>query len=165
MGFWPYSRIFSKYKSDCNTFLETGSHLGDSIQDALDIGFNKILSVELNEEFYNKCCEKFKKHLNKKVFLFQGRSVEQLGKMLDMVDSRAMFWLDAHGTEEPGIEELNLIFNHPIKNHILVLDDIDQCFGGGGGADATQKLILKHNPDYKFEFDACTHARQMIAYI
>jgi hypothetical protein len=163
MGYWPYDRIFKKYKAECNTFFETGTHFGDSVQDALDLGFKKIISVEINDEYYNKCVDKFKDDLNSKVFLFKGDSLLHLPQMLEMVTSRTMFWLDAHidGQNTPFQQELKSILEHPIKNHIIVVDDI-----GSYNCDEEwiKETILASNPDYKFDFDNCA-GKQLIAYI
>ena len=163
MGYWPYDRIFKKYKAECNTFFETGTHFGHSVQDALDLGFEKIISVEINDNYYNHCLNAFKDELDKKVFLFFGDSLVHLPQMLEMVDSRTMFWLDAHidGLNTPFQQELKLILEHPIKNHIILVDDI-----GGYGCDENwiKETILTSNPDYKFDFDQCA-GKQLIAYI
>ena len=51
--------LFSKYKLNNKIFFETGTHIGDSVQIALDLNFNKILSVELDYGLYYQCCYKF----------------------------------------------------------------------------------------------------------
>jgi hypothetical protein len=161
MGYWPYSRIFKKYKTDCDIFFETGTHYGDSVQDALDLKFKKIISVEINDEYYNHCVNKFK--LNKNVFLFSGDSLVHLPQMLEMVDSKAMFWLDAHsdGTNTPFKQELQLILDHQIKTHTIMIDDIG-AYGCEEGW--IKEMILKSNPNYKFDIDNCA-GNQLIAYI
>lgn len=163
MGYWPYDRIFSKYKQDCEIFFETGTHKGDSCNDALNLGFNKIISVEIDPKYYNECVEKFKNELNSKVFLFLGDSANIMGEMLKLVDKRAMFWLDAHGNGggSPFKVELEHIFNHHIKNHIIVIDDLGDY---GCDEEYIKHKILSFNSNYKFDTDWCA-ARQLIAYI
>ena len=53
MGYWPYNILFKKYKADCTVFFETGTYKGDSVQDAYDLGFKRIISIEINKDFYN----------------------------------------------------------------------------------------------------------------
>jgi hypothetical protein len=163
MGYWPYERIFKKYKSNCDIFFETGTHFGDSVQDALNLGFKKIISVEINDEYYNYCLDKFKDNLNKKVFLFLGDSLVHLPQMLTIVDTKAMFWLDAHsdGNTTPFQQELQLILNHHIKNHVIIIDDIGAY---GCNENWIKETIINSNPNYKFDTDNCA-GNQLIAYI
>ena len=39
-------------------FVETGTYKGDSVQDALDLGFKVVISVEKNKTFYQECFER-----------------------------------------------------------------------------------------------------------
>lgn len=163
MGYWPYSRIFSKYKANCNVFIETGTHMGDSVQDAIDLGFKKIYSVEINPDFFNLCVNKFNAQLNKQVFLYNGDSTYFLPLILEELEERAVFWLDAHEGNggNPLQRELEMVKNHPIKNHVILIDDL-----GHFGADENylKETILSINSDYKFDYDQCTPNRQLIAY-
>jgi hypothetical protein len=43
--------LFKKYKSDCTVFFETGTHIGTAIQSAYDLGFERIVSIEIQERF------------------------------------------------------------------------------------------------------------------
>ena len=56
------------------------------------------------------------------------------------MDQKACFWLDAHdeGGGVPTFEELDLIKNHSIKNHTIIVDDIPLYF-----ADKKNKLEQK----------------------
>ena len=45
--------IFQKYIN--NYFIETGSYLGDGIQQAIDAGFKNIISIELSDKYFNIC--------------------------------------------------------------------------------------------------------------
>ena len=48
--------LFLKYKT--KVFIETGTHMGNGIDRALDIGYDKIFSVEIMEGYFNACIEK-----------------------------------------------------------------------------------------------------------
>ena len=50
-----YYDLFKKYKSDCNVFFETGTHIGNSVDAAYKLGFNRIISIEREERFYDYC--------------------------------------------------------------------------------------------------------------
>ena len=106
--------IFKKYKRDI--FIETGSHVGHGIQNALDCGFNEIYSIELSKHFYDFCCNRFKE--NNKVNLIFGDSSEKLIEIISKLNKPITFWLDGHFSGDntacgkkysPLIEELNSI--------------------------------------------------------
>ena len=122
--------LFGSYKGDCKIFFETGTHHGDSVQTALDLGFDKVISVEIVDSFYEECVERFKDVLGTKVFLFKGNSIELMDSMLDLVDAKCMFWIDAHDTEGelPAYIELTKIKEHNITDSIIIVDDIPVYF-------------------------------------
>ena len=112
-------------------FLETGSYKGTTIQLALDIGFEKIISIEIYPFLYNICVERFKQ--NNKVTLYCGDVELELEKILVDIKTPVTFWLDAHysglGTSkgihnDPILQELDIIGRHPIKTHTILIDDI-----------------------------------------
>ena len=47
--------IFSKYKKNHTVFFETGTHKGESIDVALELNFSKIISVEIDQDYYLNC--------------------------------------------------------------------------------------------------------------
>lgn len=65
--------------------------------------------------------------------LYQGDSVEKLREILDKIDEPCCFWLDAHSgaakyakgdKDVPLFDELDVIKEHKIKNHVIAIDDI-----------------------------------------
>jgi hypothetical protein len=143
--YWDYYSLFQKYKNDCSIFVETGTHLGESVEDALDLGFEKIISVELDDEYYNQCVNKFKD--NPKITLLHGNSVELMPSMLNSVDKKSLIFLDAHGVDSMPIwMELALIGTHPIKNHTIIIDDMHTWFVND--AEKIKYALLKINPNY-----------------
>ena len=151
-SYWPYIDLFRKYKSDCSIFFETGTHCGESVSDALELGFEKIISVEINKSLYDYCIEKFKDCSDRsKLRLFLGSSEENFDAMISLVDKKTMFWLDAHiGNGDPAFKEIEKIKLHPIKTHTIIVDDIPLYFGDGT---KIKECILQINPDYKFIFE------------
>lgn len=134
------------YKFKNTTFVETGSHVGDTIQLVLDCGFNKVISIELSDYFYNECKNRFKN--NNKVNLIKGDSCKVLWSSIENENSRMTFWLDGHysglkeniGRNLPGdtaygdyefpiLQELDAIQKHHIKNNNILIDDI-RCWKG-----------------------------------
>lgn len=170
--------MLSDYKGDSKVFVETGTFHGKTTAMAVELGYDKVFSIECNEKFYQECSEKFKK--NKNVKLVLGDSSEEIANIIKDVDSRITFWLDAHfmcmdpnqnledypnGGEVPLIDELQQIKDHPIKNHTILIDDIphlnDTTPREGGkypatGTVETQLENLKNfvktiNPNYQFK--------------
>ena len=141
-------QLFKKYKLNNELFFETGTHKGESVQIALDLGFKKIISVEILYDFYTECCALF--GYNPKVKLFLGDSNEKIEEMLKLVDGPSLFWLDGHvdGVDASCLwGELKAIKNHKIKNHTIIVDDIPLYFQDGS---KVKEKILEINPNYKF---------------
>jgi len=76
------------------TLFETGTFRGDGVQQALDSGFGFIYSVEIMDEFFDKCVERFSKNDN--ITLLKGHSSDMLEEALPSIDGNIFFWLDAH---------------------------------------------------------------------
>ena len=135
---------------DCKHFVETGTYMGDAVKYAVDLGFEEIFSCELSEERYNICLEKFKDDDN--VNLWLGDSRDCVKEILKKVDQKAIFWLDAHaeGGGVPTMEEIDMIKDHPIKDHTIVIDDIPIYFSGR--EDQLMDKIRSINPDYQFTY-------------
>lgn len=146
-----------KKKFDYEIFIETGTHKGNMVQ-AMKNRFKKIYSIELGDELYKKTKERFIN--DNHIVLFKGDSGIILPEILKIIGAPAIFWLDAHYSEgdtargeiDTPIElELSAIFNHPIKNHVIMIDDA-RCFNGKDGyptAGKIEKMAISHN--YLFE--------------
>src|SRR5271157_509857 len=130
-------KFFKKYRGSSTLFIETGSYIGDGINGAILADFNKIISIELSEQHYKHCQERFKNNDNVSIML--GDSNEVLPRVLaDNTQHRNIFiWLDAHysGGETVGEDlihtlsnELKIIDSYLAKhsaNIILAVDDLD----------------------------------------
>jgi hypothetical protein len=116
-------------------FIETGSHQGDGIQQALDAGFECIYSVELSPTDFGFCTHRFRNRRDK-VHLVNEDSRQFLESLVPTVTTQITFWLDAHecgsgsGSAEdcPLWAELRCIAAHPIKHHTILIDDV-RLFG------------------------------------
>ena len=152
------------YVKFSDTFVETGSCWGRTIQYALDAGFKRIKSVEFYDSCYDSCRAKFSG--NDSVELFKGMSVDVLPEMLKDVDKPAVFWLDAHPSGEGTggydelvkegrssefaqhnilCRELEIIFGHR-DDHIILIDDMNWEHREKEYED----IILAKNIDYEF---------------
>lgn len=144
------SEMFCKYRKECHYFIETGTYKGYGIDAAKEVGFERYYSAEYLASLYEECLKKFKD--DDDVFLYNGSSEECLVEILKSIDKKSLFWLDAHdsfgtGGGVPTFEELEVLKNHHIKNHTLLVDDIPLYFGNG---EELKQKILQINPNYKF---------------
>ncbi len=142
--------LFKKYKADCTVFFETGTHIGTAVQSAYNLGFERIVPIEIQERFYDYCMERFQPlDAWEQIKLFLGRSEDNIEKLVqEWVNGRAMFWLDAHETNSPYKLEIEAILKHPKKNHIILVDDIKTYYID---TDWIKNKLLKYNPNYKFK--------------
>jgi len=101
-------KLFEKHNCDTNQF------------DVHNIG--KDNSFKESQEYFDG-----------KLKLINGDSVKELKKLLKTIDEPCCFWLDAHAgaskyargdIDVPLLNELEVIKNHHIKNHIIAIDDI-----------------------------------------
>jgi hypothetical protein len=121
--------LFAKYLNP--VFIETGSFTGDGIQAAIDAGFQKIISIELSQHFFEVCTNRFRHNPN--VQIIHGDSFKVLPDIIKNIDNRITFWLDGHyscGNTAKGeywaplIQELEVIKNHHVKTHTVMIDDM-----------------------------------------
>lgn len=142
--------LFNKYKTDCIVFFETGTHIGNSVQSAYNLGFKRIISIESEERFYDHCMQRFQPlDAWEQIKLFLGRTEDNIEKLVqEWVNGRAMFWLDAHETNSPYKLEIEAILKHPRKDHIILVDDIETYYID---TDWIKDKLLNHNPNYKFK--------------
>ena len=160
--------FIKKYKNGCSTFIETGTFQGDTVQLALDAGFETIRSVELNANNYKKCRVRFRDQKDK-VRLYHGHSEHMFWDMIKEFNDPLMFWLDSHysgcgDTYETSLGntysslkfELKTLAKHPVKNHIIMIDDV-RDFNTINMDFITRevvvKMVLDINPNYLIVYD------------
>lgn len=112
-----------------NTFIETGSYDGRTIQQALDVGFDEVRSIELSSYYHAICVHRF--YGDPRVKLYCGDSYNMLRYMLIDIHDACTIWLDAHVQEgvsgitpAPLLYELKQIQDTGINNHVLLIDDV-----------------------------------------
>lgn len=161
MSMNPNKNYFKEFLNPI--FIETGSYRGDGIQLAIDAGFDKIISIDIDNENSKFCASRF--DLNNKsspIFLFTGDSPKVLKQVLPGIHQRCTFWLDAHSMLEedkpddfPLMEELKVIAQHPIKNHTILIDDflyLSHPDVTGWSKEIIEGSIRLINPAYKIEY-------------
>ncbi len=158
-------------------FLETGTANGDCVRLALEVGFEKIFSIELDENLQNENIQKYQSFINEgKVNLIMGDSLWELSNIAPSLDKPTTFWLDAHqdfgpkGTKRcPLYEELTAIKYSNIKSHTILIDDmrmLGQWWGEGISIEELKNKILDINPNYNITFEnGCAPNDILVAYL
>src|SRR5579863_2091590 len=113
----------------CRVLVETGTYQGDMLH-AMLLVFDRLYSIELGHGLHAAAVERFRPF--PRVKLFEGDSGTVLPRILAELNAPALFWLDAHyskgvtakGDLETPIEaELRAILAHPVKEHVILIDD------------------------------------------
>ncbi|HXW57282.1 MAG TPA: hypothetical protein VEJ67_16145 [Candidatus Cybelea sp.] len=110
--------------------VETGTNLGNMINVQKD-RFREIYSIELDQWLAARARRKFAPFPH--VHLYQGDSGEVLPTILPGIREPALFWIDAHwgSIDAPVKKEVECIYRHPIREHVLLIDDA-RYFDGHG---------------------------------
>jgi hypothetical protein len=150
---------YLKKYANGDIFVETGTYLGDTVHLALDFGFKKIHTIELNEELWKRAGEEFK---DKDVMVWLGDSVESLEDIHKRLptDEPVTYWLDAHASGplpggksggSPVLDELRIIKKHGNKNSTIFIDD-RRLFGSAEWSYVKEEdamaLLKEINPEY-----------------
>jgi hypothetical protein len=115
--------------------VETGTYRGDMVR-ATRSAFREIYSIELSDTLHARARGLFAAFPH--IHLMQGDSATALPEVLKRVHEPCLFWLDAHYSggetakalyETPVLVELAHIFAHPVKEHVILVDDA-RCFTG-----------------------------------
>mgnify|MGYP003113064122 CR=1 FL=1 len=157
-----------------DTFIESGSYLGDSIEWALQNGFDNIYSVDIDKKFIVHCYSRFctesdsGKYKDKRINLYHNSSVDFFvrNEVIDVMKNQdCLYFLDAHihshkgrdtyteeGQEFPILKELNIIKKHATKTSIIIVDDIDGFEQYGIDGNEIDNILHEINPEYiKYE--------------
>jgi len=114
---------------DLDTLIETGTYLGTTVW-AVRNHFSRIFSIELGQALYERAKKLFAgcEHIS----IIKGDSGKVLPIVLDLINKPSLFWLDGHYSagitacgdiQTPIIQEIEAIFAHPIKQHVILIDD------------------------------------------
>lgn len=131
MSLPPNRSLLKEYKNG-RVFVETGSYIGDAIQQAIEAGYEKIISIDIDQKNIDFCKRRFDPL--GVIQLICGDSAECLWDAIKDIDEPITFWLDSHWQlfeDEPKgdnpfplLKELQQIARHPIKTHTILIDDI-----------------------------------------
>lgn len=141
-----------------HTLIETGTYTGGMVY-AMQDEFDRIYTIELDDALFRAATERLAKFAH--VTPLHGDSGEVLPRLLADISEPCVFWLDGHYSGEgtargesdtPVLKELRAIFDHPIKNHVVLIDDV-HCFTGENGyptIDQLREIVKQAKPDWHF---------------
>jgi hypothetical protein len=146
-------------KYGTRVFIETGTGLSDMVT-AVRNDFDRIFSIELSEDLFRQAVKKFagEKHIT----IVHGDSAQVMPEILRRVDVPCLFWLDGHYSagitakgekETPIWKDLGHISKHPVKNHVILIDDASLFVGKNDYPDmeSIQRFVNKGFPGHIFE--------------
>ena len=125
-------------KYELRTLVETGTYYGEMVA-AMKSRFEQIYSVEQTPALARRAAQRFTRHPN--IQILEGDSRQLLPELLKSLSHPSLFWLDAGYYGWSGTQgdrgrltvELEAILRHPVKGHIILIDDA-RGFNGREGA-------------------------------
>lgn len=157
-------RLLEEKNFEC-VFVETGTHIGETVDHALQLGVKDIRTIEGSSFYYDRCIKKYQR--DDRVKLHFGSSRFFLYDMCKDIDNHIVFWLDAHYSgnaclQETGMdrpycplyEELEQIKKLDRNTHTIMIDDVRDIHNGymGVSMDEILKRIKDINPDYNIYY-------------
>ncbi len=142
-------------------FIETGTYFGDTVRAVKD-QFRRLYSVELSTDLARLARARFRGDPH--ITILRGDSETVLPGILAGVQEPCLFWLDGHYSEgvtalgrhaTPILTELETIFAHPVKGHVILIDDA-RLFGQEKGyptLEEMHRLAARSRPDLGFEVE------------
>lgn len=125
-------------------FVETGTYHGETVA-AMKPLYASVISIEIDDTFYRKACERFTHDAN--VRIVHGDCASELPGILATLQEPAVFWLDGHysgaGTgkgvvADPILLSLDQLAAHPVKEHVIFIDDARTFDGREGRPDLSE---------------------------
>ena len=115
-------------RMNLTTFIEGGTYQGGTAK-KLSKEFKKIITIEKSDVMYEEARKNISSIQN--VIQLRGDTRDHLPKLASE-NNDVLFWLDAHWSggatygendECPLLQELYIIFNSPIRNFAILIDD------------------------------------------
>lgn len=139
-------------------FVETGTYMG-SMTDFVAATGAECHSIEIDPMIYARAQRVLSRHRN--VHLHLGDSGRVLPELLQNISKPTTFWLDGHYSggftgkaelDTPVSAELDCIMSHPVKGHVILIDDA-RDFQGTDGYPRLSSLLthFDDHPDYRAE--------------
>lgn len=140
-------------------FIETGTHLGDTLSYIAQNKTVEAISIELDEAYYRVAVERFKNYRN--ITVLQGDSGVVLPRLVRELTQPALFWLDGHYSggstaqgemDTPVSAELESILASPIRGHVVLVDDA-RCFDGTHDYPHLDQLMATVRQDGQYDIE------------
>jgi hypothetical protein len=144
------------------TFVETGTFTGEMVAAMLP-HFDRLISIEMAPAIYEAARRRFEG--DSRVRLLLGDSGSLLPGVLASLDHAALFWLDGHymgggtaraGRDSPVRAELAALLRHPVRGHLVLIDDA-RLFTGVEGYPTFAELeawVRRARPGTRVELEA-----------
>lgn len=117
-------RVIQEYarRFNLHTLVETGTNHAHMLY-VQQNHFREIYSIELDHWKVESARRKFANRPS--IHVMEGDSGEVLPRLLPALKEPVLFWLDGHDFDisTPVKKELVALYNHPIKDHVLLIDD------------------------------------------
>jgi hypothetical protein len=139
--------------------VETGTYRGDMMM-AQRAHFDALTSIELDPQLHQAARRRLG-HLPQ-VTLLHGDSGVKITEVLAGLDRLALFWLDAHYSggvtaraeiDTPISAEMEQVLAHPVKGHVILIDDAHEFVGENGYPTYEQlaREVTRRRPDLAVE--------------
>jgi hypothetical protein len=147
-------------RTGSRVLIETGTYMGDMVFAQLN-NFDRIYSIELSRELYERGLKRFREE--PKVKLLLGDSGVRIDEIVTVLKEKAIFWLDGHYSggitaqadkDCPVMEELQSIVKSPF-DHTILIDDA-RLFNGKNDyptLDEIRNIFKHHNKKYSIKID------------
>jgi hypothetical protein len=155
---WAVLLAFQRW-SGARVLIETGTYKGDTTE-SLRTYFDRVETIEADANLFQAAQWRFASAPNVRVH--HGDSGAVLPRILAELSERAVFWLDAHwcGGHTFGeylsaavMPELEAIFAHPVKDHVVLIDDARYFCGHYGYPSINQlrRWVMERRPEFTFD--------------
>ena len=131
-------------KFGLRTLVETGTYYGEMVA-AMRGRFDAIYSVEYDPQLAQRAQKKLARCPH--IHILEGDSQKVVPELLQSINTPILFWLDAgyygwaglQGDKQRLTTELEAILRHPVKNHVILMDDA-RGLNGQNGAPTVEQL-------------------------
>lgn len=144
--------------SGAHSFVETGTYLGNTVEVIARTGA-QCHTIEIDPAVHARAKRTHARYTN--IDFILGDSGVELAKLIPTLTEPTVFWLDGHYSggvtgrgelDSPISAELDAVLAHPIKRHVILIDDARE-FDGRNGYPHLSALLAQFDghPDYRAE--------------
>lgn len=143
-------------------FVETGTHLGDTLAAIAQDPSLTAVSVELDGAYFDAARERFGSYPN--VALLKGDSGALMPQIVSQLQHPALFWLDGHysggitakgALATPVSAELQAVLSSQVHGHVILIDDA-RCFDGTDDYPRLEDLMALIRATGRYDIEVST---------